>query len=268
VEQNRLLIIILHEWILQGCSNNNFNSKTKAASKVHNNHNKDPIVKLGSFVHNSLNYCAYLSSPWPCIIIPIKVMGNCPRPNIILLHTCNLGNTIFAWSILSWIMHKNSSFNHTSFVLQVWNKFLHDFWCKICFLSFASYSRTSLLLFPNLDIKSFKDSQTIHVVNTNPCFGTSTFKWCLFLNLLIVDREIPPMFNSLLIYHPTNTKKQRNIRLSTIDIYLDIYIQKCISIFLKIIIHKKHMATIRRLSPNRNKKCRSFHIIYLIIAFT
>jgi len=140
------------------CSNNNFDLKIGVTSKVHNNHNKDPIVKLGSFGHNSLEYCAYLSCPWPCTIISIRVMGNCPRPNIIMLHTYNPGNVVFAWSILSWIMHRNSSFDCIDFVIQVWYKFLHDYWCKICFLSFPSYFKASLLFFPNLDIKSFRDS--------------------------------------------------------------------------------------------------------------
>jgi hypothetical protein len=134
-----------------------------------------------------------------------------------LLHTCNLESTLFAWSILSWIMHRNSSFDHINFVLQVCYKFLHDSWCKICFLSFASYFRASLLFLPNLDIKSFKDSQTVQFANTNPPFCTLTFKWCFFFNLLIVDWEIPPMLNSLLIYQPTNTKNN-NIKLSTIDV--------------------------------------------------
>jgi hypothetical protein len=149
------------KWVLHirgGCSNNNFDSKIGVTSKVRKNHNKDPIVKLGSFGHNSLEYYAYLSSPWPCTIIPIRVMGNFPRPNIILLHTHNLGKIVFAWSILSWIMHRNSSFDCIDSILQVWYKFLHDSWCRICFFSFASYFKTSLLLFPNLDIKSFKDS--------------------------------------------------------------------------------------------------------------
>jgi hypothetical protein len=134
-------------------------------------------------------------------------MGNCPSPNIILLHTYNLGSTIFAWSILSWIMHKNSSFNHIKLILQVWYKFIHDSWCKICFISFASYSKASLLLFPSLDIKSFRDSQTMHFANMNPCFHTSTFRWCLFFNLLIANWEITLMFNSLFICQPTNIKK-------------------------------------------------------------
>jgi hypothetical protein len=139
------------------CSNNNFDFKIEAASKVQKSYIKDLIVKLGSFGHNLLAYCAYLSSLWPCTIILVE-MGNCLSPNIILLHTYNLRSAIFAWSILSWIMQKNSSFNCTNSVLQVWYKFLHDSWCKICFFSFTSYSTASLLFFPNLDIKSLKDS--------------------------------------------------------------------------------------------------------------
>jgi len=101
------------------CSNNNFDYETWAMSKVHNNCNKDPIVKLGSFGHNSLYYFAYLSSPWPCTIILVRVMGNCPRLDIILLHTCNLGSVVFEWSIFAWIMCRNSFFDRTNFVFQV-----------------------------------------------------------------------------------------------------------------------------------------------------
>jgi hypothetical protein len=137
----------------------------------------------------------------------------------------------------------------------------------ICFLNFASYFRTSLLLFPNLDIRSFRDSQTMHFANIDPHFCTSTFKWCLFLNLLIANWKIPLMFNSMFISQPTNTKKQRNIKLSTIDVDPQIYIQKYISIFRKINFHEKHLVLTRHLSPNRNKKCWSFHIIHLIITF-
>ncbi len=191
------------------CSNNNFNFETRATSEVRKSHNKDPIVKLGLFGHNSLNYCAYLSSPWPWTIISMRVMDNFPSPNIVLLHTCNLGSAIFTWSILSWILQRNSSFDRTNSILQVWYKFLHDSWCKICFLIFTSYFKASLLLFPDLDIKFLRDSQLMHFANTDPHFHTSTFKWCLFFNLLITDWEIPLMFNSLLIYQPTNMKTNK-----------------------------------------------------------
>jgi hypothetical protein len=191
-----------------GCSNNNFDFETLAAPKVHNSRNKDPIVKLGSFGHNSLKYYAYSSTPWPCTIIPVRVMDNCPRPNIILLHICNLRSIVFAWSTLSWILHRNSSFDHTNFILQVWYKFLHDSWCMICFLNFASYSRASLLFFPNLDIvlQGFTNNA---FGKHSPRFHTLTFKWCLFFNLLITYWEIFPMFNSLLIYQPTKTKTKQ-----------------------------------------------------------
>jgi len=102
-----------------GCSNNNFEFEIRIASNVHKSHSKDSIVKLGSFGHNSLEYYAYFSSLCPCTIIPVKVMGNYLSPDIILLHTCSLGSEVFAWSILSWIMHRNSSFDYTNFVLQM-----------------------------------------------------------------------------------------------------------------------------------------------------
>ncbi len=168
------------------CSNNNFNSETRTTSNICKNHNKDPIVKLGSFGHNSLKYCAYISSLRPCAIILMRVTSNCPNPNIILLQTCNLGSATFAWSILSWIMHRNSSFDRINYVLQMWYKFLHNFWCKICFLNFPSYSISSLLFIPTFDIKSLRDSQIVHLAKTDPCFHTLTFQWCLFLNLFMV----------------------------------------------------------------------------------
>ncbi len=77
------------------CSNKILDSQTRAFSKIQKHRNKYPTVKLGSLGHNSLEYCAYLSSPWPWVIIPIKVMGNCPSPQIILFATYNFGNAIF-----------------------------------------------------------------------------------------------------------------------------------------------------------------------------
>jgi hypothetical protein len=41
----------------------------------------------------------------------------------------------------------------------------------------------------------------VHLAKTNPRFCTSTFKWCLFFNLFMVDWKIPPMLNSLIIYN-------------------------------------------------------------------
>jgi hypothetical protein len=135
--------------------------------------------------------------PQPCALIHVKVMGNCPSLNITLLHTCNLGNVVFAWSILSWIMHRNSSFNHTNFVFQVCYKFLHDFWCKICFLSFPHILEPHCYSFP-IWISSLQGFTNSAFYKHEPCFRTSTFTWCLFLNLFIANWEIPPMFNSLL----------------------------------------------------------------------
>jgi hypothetical protein len=135
-----------------------------------------------------------------------KGYGQLSKTNIILLHTYNLGNIFFAWSILSWIMHRNSSFDCIDSVLQVWYKFLHEYWCRICFLSFASYFKTSLQFFSNWISSPSRIHKIVHFANTNPCFHTSTFKWSFFLNLLIVDWKIPPMLNYLLIYQPKTLK--------------------------------------------------------------
>ncbi len=99
-------------------------------------------------------------------------MGNFPSPYIILFTTCKLEDAIFAWSILSWITYKNSSFDHIDSDLQVWFKLLHDYWCKRCFFNFSSYSFASLLFFPNLNIKSLKDSHVIHFAKVGPLFHT------------------------------------------------------------------------------------------------
>ncbi len=180
-----------------GCLNNILDSQAKVFSKVQRSHNNDPIVKLGSLGHNSLEYCTYLSSPWPWAIIPINIMGS---SQIILFTTYNLRSANFKWSILSWITHRNSSLDHIDSNLQIWYKLLHNSWCKKCFLNFNSYSLASLLFLTNFDIKSFSDLHILHFAKTKPLFFTSTLRWCLFLNLLIIDYEIPQMFNSLLIY--------------------------------------------------------------------
>ncbi len=124
------------------CSNNILDAQARAFSKVQRTCNNDLIVKLGTLDHNSLEYCTYLSSPWPWAIIPINVMGNYPSAQIILFDTCDLGNAIFAWSILSWITHRNSSLDPTDLDLQIWYKLLHNYWCKKCFFNFNSYSLT------------------------------------------------------------------------------------------------------------------------------
>ncbi len=114
------------------------------------------------------------------------------------------------WSILSWITHRNSYLECTYLDLQVWYKLLHNFWCKRCFFNFSPYSFTSLLFFPNFDIKSFNDSHTVHFINIEPLFLASTLKWCFFFNLLIINYKIPPMFNSLLIYKNLIQKQWSN----------------------------------------------------------
>jgi hypothetical protein len=54
------------------------------------------------------------------------------------------------------------------------------------------------------------NSHIIHFTKIDPLFHTSTLKWCLFLNLLIANGEIPSMFNSLLIYKNVMRKNQNN----------------------------------------------------------
>ncbi len=56
-----------------------------------------------------------------------------------------------------------------------------------------------MMLFTNFDINSFSDSHIVHFAKIEPFFLTSTLKWCLLLNLIITNYEIPLMFNSLLI---------------------------------------------------------------------
>jgi hypothetical protein len=55
-----------------------------------------------------------------------------------------------------------------------------------------------IIIFLNLDIKSFKDWHTIHFAKPNLLFPTFTLKWCFFLNLFIKIWKIPPMVNLLL----------------------------------------------------------------------
>ncbi len=136
-------------------------------------------MKSRSFGHNSFKYWAHLSSTCPWAIIPIRVIGNCPSPNIILLYTCSLRKVVFAWSILSWITHRNSSFYQTNSILHVWYKFLHG-------------------------------RHVIYTVTFYPCFHTSTLKWCFFFNLFIANWDILPMLNSLFIYDNAKCSINKN----------------------------------------------------------
>ncbi len=132
----------------------------------------------------------------------------------------NLGNAVSTWSILSWITHKNSSLECKDSDLQLWYKLLHNFWCKRCFFNHISYFLASLLFFPNFDIKSLNDSQIVHFVKIDLFFLTSTLKWYLFLNMLITNWKIPPMFNSLFIYEniiKTNHHIKQHIKILDIE---------------------------------------------------
>jgi hypothetical protein len=68
------------------------------------------------------------------------------------------------------------------------------------------------IFFLDFNIKSLRDSHIIHFAKIERFFITSTLKWCIFLNLLIIDWEIPPMFNSLIICKKL-MKKMRTINL-------------------------------------------------------
>ncbi len=128
-------------------------------------------------------------------------MGNYPSPQIILFTTYNFGSVVFTQSILLWIMH-NLKFifgphklKPLSMVQASRQLLMQEVFLQLQFIFFPS-----LLFLPNFDLNSFSDSHTIHFAKIEPLFLTSTFRWCLFLNLLITDCEIPPMLNSLLIY--------------------------------------------------------------------
>jgi len=82
----------------------------------------------------------------------------------------------------------------------------------LCFFNLISCSFTLRLFFPTLDIKSFKDSQKIHLAKIDPLIQTSTFRCFFFLNQFIADYEILPICNSLLIYknlEETNYKNEK-----------------------------------------------------------
>ncbi len=160
---------------------------------------------MGSLSHNLLEYYAYLSSPWPYAIIPVKVTSNCPTPKIILLATWNFGSVVFTWSILSWITHKFWSLS----MVQAFAWFLMQ---NVLFSTLVHILLHHYYFFPNFNIKSLKDSHTIHFTKTYPLFCRFVLKWCLFLNLFIVDWEIPSMFNFLLICKNV-MKKTRTINL-------------------------------------------------------
>jgi hypothetical protein len=50
----------------------------------------------------------------------------------------------------------------------------------------------------------------VHLAKTNPLFLTSTFRCYFFLNLLITDYEILPIYNSLLIYKHVKEMNYQN----------------------------------------------------------
>jgi hypothetical protein len=75
------------------------------------------------------------------------------------------------------------------------------------------------IFFLALDVKFFKDSQIIHFAKIDPHFFTSTLRWFFLFSQLIVDYEILPMCNYLLI-----CKKKLNIRFIKLKSYIIIII--------------------------------------------
>ncbi len=95
------------------CSNKTFNFETRSFSKIWKRRNNDPIVKLGSFSHNSLEYCICMTMRYHTN----EGNGQLSKPKNHFVFIWNLGSAVFAWSILSWITHRNSSLDRTNFDL-------------------------------------------------------------------------------------------------------------------------------------------------------
>jgi hypothetical protein len=55
-------------------------------------------------------------------------MGICPSPAVAFVCRYILGIAIFVWSILSWIIQRNSVGISTEFVLHAWYNRRHEFW--------------------------------------------------------------------------------------------------------------------------------------------
>jgi glutathionyl-hydroquinone reductase len=68
-----------------GSLNNSFDFDTKVTFKVQISCNKEPIVKLGSFGHNSFKYWTYLSSLCPWAIIHVRIISKFLKPKKIIV---------------------------------------------------------------------------------------------------------------------------------------------------------------------------------------
>jgi len=75
----------------------------------------------------------------------------------------------------------------------------------LCFRNFISCYFAPALFLPTLDIKSFNDSQIVHLAKMESHFFTSTFKWCFFLKRLIKDS-----FNYYLFIDLQSTRQSTN----------------------------------------------------------
>ncbi len=74
------------------------------------------------------------------------------------------------------------------------------FLVNVMFFKFNLMFLHTSVSFLALDIKFFKDSQTIHSTKTYPLFHTSMFKCFFFSNWFIADFKIFPTCNFLLNY--------------------------------------------------------------------
>ncbi len=81
----------------------------------------------------------------------------------------------------------------------------------LCFHNFISCSFALALFLPTLDIKSFHDSQIVHLTKMELQFFTSTFRWCFFLKRLIKD-----FFNDYFSIELQSTRQSTN-KLNTLD---------------------------------------------------
>lgn len=80
----------------------------------------------------------------------------------------------------------------------------------VMFLNFISCSSMLAQFFSTLDIRSFKDSHTMHFTNIKTLFCTSTLRWYFLFNWLIIHKEILSILNSLLIYNHTHMIMKNN----------------------------------------------------------
>jgi hypothetical protein len=117
-----------------------------------------------------------------------------------LFTTSNLGNAVFTWSILSWITQRSSSLDCIDWTAKYGISFYMTFDARGVFPTSIHILSHHYCSFPILILNPLVICTYYILQKRSLFFFTSTLKWCLFFNLLIVDYEIPLMLNSLLIY--------------------------------------------------------------------